>query len=331
MPGQDIRPGVSVTSMQQLELSVVAVPDPSLANELSDLLEGVARASGHPALDEQKRIALLRGASETADGTSGLIGVALARRAGHPDLVGCAPVTRTEQPPHYSVEVAVAPEVEDPRGTFDGLLHAAVGMVTGVGGGPLHLWIQEALPADDASAASQGFEPERDLFQMRCPLPLPNPRGPNGAGDTITTRPFRPGLDEEAWLVVNNRAFEGHPEQGGWELSTLLERESEPWFDPDGLLMLETEGRLAGSCWTKIHGSTQPPMGEIYVIGVDPEFHGRGWGRALTEAGLDWLAGRGLTTGMLYVDASNVAAVSMYRSMGFVVDHVDRSYIHLVD
>ena len=53
---------------------------------------------------------------------------------------------------------------------------------------------------------------------------------------------------------------------------------------------------------------TDPPMGEIYVIGVDPDFHGRGWGRALTQAGLAWLAGRGLTVGMLYVDADNVPA-----------------------
>jgi mycothiol synthase len=68
-------------------------------------------------------------------------------------------------------------------------------------------------------------------------------------------------------------------------------------------------------------------MGEIYVIGVDPDFHGRGWGRALTQAGLDWLAGQGLTVGMLYVDADNTAAVSMYRSMGFSDDHVDRSYL----
>jgi mycothiol synthase len=63
------------------------------------------------------------------------------------------------------------------------------------------------------------------------------------------------------------------------------------------------------------------------VIGIDPDFQGRGWGRALTEAGLDWLAGQGLTVGMLYVDADNTAAVSLYRSMGFTAHHVDRAYV----
>jgi mycothiol synthase len=84
---------------------------------------------------------------------------------------------------------------------------------------------------------------------------------------------------------------------------------------------------VAASCWTKVHAQADPPMGEIYVISVDPDFHGRGWGRALTRAGLDWLAHRGLTVGMLYVDADNVAATTMYRSMGFVEHHVDRAYL----
>lgn len=316
--------------MQANELSVVTAPDPALVGELSALFEHVARATGHPALDERKRIALFRGTSAGTDGNLNLIGVAIAREAGRPGLAGCAPVFGAPDPLRYSVELALAPTTEDPRGIFDGLLRTAVELVARHGGGPLHLWIQGASSADDAGAASQGFEPERDLLQMRCELPLPDATRRGGSGDTLTPRSFRPGLDEQAWLVVNNLAFEGHPEQGGWDLATLLEREAEPWFDPEGFLLWESEGRLAGFCWTKIHASTRPPMGEIYVIGVAPEFHGRGWGRALTQAGLDWLAGQGLTTGMLYVDASNVAAVSMYRSMGFHVHHVDRSYLHLV-
>ena len=62
------------------------------------------------------------------------------------------------------------------------------------------------------------------------------------------------------------------------------------------------------------------------MIAVDPRHHGQGWGRSLTVAGLESIARRGVTVGMLYTDATNEAAVALYRSLGFTVDHVDRSY-----
>lgn len=244
----------------------------------------------------------------------------------HPtaSLVGLAPVVGELSERHYAVEVVIDPDADHPAALADRLVEASVALVVRLGGGSLRLWSPEATTADDRRAARYGFRGERDLIQMRCPLPLD---AAHRRPARLTTRPFRPGADEQAWLYVNNRSFVDHPEQGHWDLAALRARLAEPWFDPRGLLLVEEDGRLAGSCWTKVHAASRPPMGEIYVIGIDPDFQGRGWGRALTEAGLDWLAGQGLTVGMLYVDAGNTAAVSLYRSMGFTDHHVDRAYV----
>jgi mycothiol synthase len=68
-------------------------------------------------------------------------------------------------------------------------------------------------------------------------------------------------------------------------------------------------------------------MGEIFVIAVDPAFHGRGLGRAMTVAGLQSLHQRGIELGMLYVDAANVPAVSLYYDLGFTLHHVQRAFV----
>ncbi len=316
---------------------MVEEPDAAVVEEITVLIDRVARATDHAAISEAKRLALLHvgpegsqhappGSPATASGEPRLLAAVVARDRAGGQLVGYAPVVGDAVSGQYAMEVAVDPAAANATALFDRVVAMACTLVADRGGRTLRLWISKASEADDERARAHGFQAERHLIQMRCPLPLTDPGRKSGTAP-IQTRAFRPGHDEAAWLATNNRAFASHPEQGHWDLTTLLEREVEAWFNPDGLLLLEVEGRLAGSCWTKIHADTHPPMGEIYVIGVDPEFHGRGWGRALTHAGLDWLAEQGLTVGMLYVDADNTAAVSMYRSMGFSDDHVDRSYL----
>jgi len=128
--------------------------------------------------------------------------------------------------------------------------------------------------------------------------------------------------DINQFVAVNNRAFSWHPEQSGLTAQAVRADMAQPWFDADGFRLHHIDGDLAGFCWTKVH--TEPePLGEIYVIAVDPEFHGRGLGKALTLAGLQWLAEHGLKTGMLYVESDNVSAVATYERIGFDVHRVD--------
>ena len=152
------------------------------------------------------------------------------------------------------------------------------------------------------------------------PLPL------DVAAD-LSTRPFRVGEDEQAWLEVNNRAFHAHPEQGGWSVDTLRAREKEPWFDPDGFLLHERDGRLAGFCWTKVHADARPAVGRDLRHRRRPRLPrprasaGRSRSRGWTTS-----PGEGITVGMLYVDDDNTAAVSLYESLGFTVHRTDRAY-----
>ena len=175
---------------------------------------------------------------------------------------------------------------------------------------------------DDARAAADGFTSTRDVLQLRRPLPL-------AESPSVPTRAFVPGsADEDAWITVNNRAFATHPDQSAMTPERLHDDLAADWFDPAGFLLHERDGRLAAFCWTKRHpaAGSDPAMGEIYVIGVDPDFQGLGLGRALTVAGLDWLAGVGETVGMLYVDATNTPARRLYERLGFELHHVDRVY-----
>ena len=278
---------------------------------VSELLDLAAEADGHRPLGEHQWLDLVEGRRH---GFAGLV----AWEPGHDHPVGYAQLTRGGT--SWALEFVVDPHHRSADGTIGhDLVQAAVGIVAEEGGGHLHLWVPKPTAEHDGVAEGAGLRRGRELYQMRRPLPVPEPF-------ELETRPFVVGQDEDAWLDVNNRAFAWHPEQGGWDVETLKSREAEPWFDPDGFLLHERDGRLAGFCWTKVHQEA-PPLGEIYVVAVDPDFRGQGLGRALVLAGLDWLARRGLDTAMLYVDASNRAAVRLYEDLGFTVDHVDRAYV----
>lgn len=279
---------------------------------VSSLLDAARSEDGHAPLGEHQWLDLVEGGRE---GFAGLV----AWRDDHDHPIAYAQVSRG--PSMWALEFVVDPHHRDTDGfdTARALLREAIAIVANEGGGHIHLWVPKPSNDTDEVARSVGLARGRELLQMRRGLPV-------GIPSTVPTRPFVPGRDEEAWLAVNNRAFARHPEQGGWNRETLDRRQQEPWFDPQGFLLHDEGGALAGFCWTKVHADHDPPLGEIYVIAVDPDHHGRGLGRGLVLAGLEHLAAQGLVTAMLYVDADNTSAVRLYEDLGFTVDHIDRAY-----
>ncbi|MFE4216589.1 mycothiol synthase [Streptomyces sp. NPDC056844] len=291
------------------EIETLDALTPEQADAVLALLGEAAGTDGRQAVSEQGRLQLRGGHREgvrhfllTVDGA----------------LAGYAQLEDTDPVEAPAAELVVAPAH---RGRGHGrALGAALLAATGK---RLRVWAHGGKSAARHLAQVLGLSLFRELRQLRRPLTdldIAEPVLPPG----VTVRTFVPGQDDAAWLAVNSAAFAHHPEQGSLTQRDLDDRKAEPWFDPEGFFLAERDGELIGFHWTKVHAEDE--LGEVYVVGIRPDAQGGGLGKALTAIGLRHLASRGLPTAMLYVDADNPAALSVYERMGFATHEVDLMY-----
>lgn len=188
----------------------------------------------------------------------------------------------------------------------------------------LHAWSFGDLASARALAAGLSYQPVRELLVMARPLTdLPDSDLPDG----VTIRGFQES-DLSELVRINARAFAHHPEQGGMTEQDFRDRMKEAWFDPEGLLLATRAAAdggetILGFHWTKRHDAS---LGEVYVIGVDPDHSGGGIGTALLHRGLHHLAGRGAKRVILYVEGSQRYVVRLYEATGFEVANRDMMY-----
>lgn len=303
---------------------------PALPGRVSgDVLALAVRAAGHDGVKPLSEQTVLQARRLPESVSSHETGVHLVVRNGpEGPVIGYGHVD-TSDPDAPSAELVVDPE------------HRRLG----VGGALLdhvlrrwpqvRLWSHGDLQDARTLYASRGLRVVRELWQMSRPLAgewadLPDrvelPEG-------LAVRPYRVGSDDEPWLAVNARAFADHAEQGRMSLADLQDRQHEPWFDPSGFLVVEDttdvdpegQARVAAFHWTKVEAD-HPETGEVYVVGVDPDYQGRGLGTAVTLLGLQHLRARDVHDVTLYVDGDNAPAIATYQRLGFERSAVDVMY-----
>jgi mycothiol synthase len=276
---------------------------------LDALFDLAAECDGHRPIGEHKYLDLVQ---PDPSGTDGIVGEV----DGSP--VAYVAIGHMAETNTCAMELALHPLHRDPA-TIHGIIGAGLERVRGVCGSRVRIWAFQ--PHIAAILEEMAFEEERELRQLRRPLPHPERLN---IQPEVHVEGFVEGRDEATWLAVNNAAFAGHPENGFWTMETLENRKRQPWFDADGVRMAWIGDELAGFCWTKRHDSD---LGEIYIIGVNPDHQRHGLGRTLMLEGMRSMSDRGMSTVMLYVDADNRPALALYDELGFRLDHVDRSFI----
>lgn len=294
--------------------------DQGALSQILALIDAATAIEGHAPVGEHK-------ASHLAVGARDWVGI-LALYGDQ--LVGYAH-TRWNPPggsPRMAAEVVVHPRWHD-RGVARHLLRETRAVLARAGGGLLYLWVHRVEDPMATLAFAMGFRIERELAFMARALTAPPPAASFPAG--VEVRSYRPDLDDAAFLAVNNAAFLGHPENGGWSAADLAERRALDWFDPEGLLLAWRGDELLGFHWTKWHGhdeepSAHDPVGEVYVLGIAPAAQGLGLGRALLRAGLAHLHAQGCRRVVLYVDNASAGARRLYTSEDFTTESLEVCY-----
>ena len=168
-------------------------------------------------------------------------------------------------------------------------------------------------PAAEAFCAKQGLSPGRKYWLMERPGRSVEPSlWP--AGTAI--RAFEDRERDLALFVdVFNRSWR---EQDHGFLVTVEDARqliANGSVDPAAIFLAEAGGEPVGFVRCARHAT----RGEVAVLGVVPEWRGRGLGRALLRWGTRWLLDRGAEPVTLLVDGKNDRALVLYRGEGFEV------------
>jgi mycothiol synthase len=171
-----------------------------------------------------------------------------------------------------------------------------------------------------AAAASARLAQTAELIQHRAKVD-PDVTAPSVPDDLVVRRV----ADGEAWeplARIHEVTTRGLFLRATDTADGLRERLAENHRQPYSVHVVEDPevvGQFVGMVATAAYRSSpgSPPVGEISLLGVDPDWRRRGLGRALAGHAMAALAADGVRTVMAYVDASNEPGTRLAAGLGF--------------
>ena len=215
------------------------------------------------------------------------------------------------------LDYAVSPLYEL-EAVLQALIKSALKRGKQLGAGVAHAGIPAIETAPAQVVSDLGFKPVRRFCDMRLNISDIDLEGADRVDWTYCY--FKAG-DEELLSDIQNRCFAGawgyNPntvEDIAWQLKV---RNS----CPEDVILALARGEVIGYCWTESECGREPTTGElkgrVYMMGVDSRYRARGLGKQLLRMGLLHLRNQGRELIDITVDTQNVAAVTLYSSLGF--------------
>jgi mycothiol synthase len=168
--------------------------------------------------------------------------------------------------------------------------------------------------------SKMGFSFIRRYLELR--LDLSKAHLPNLSKTTFTVRSLRKG-EEETLTQIQNRSFATTWGYNPNSSKDVIYRIGLPHCSLDDIIMAFEADKPIGYCWTRMNyredNAEEGGQGRIYMLGVDPDYRGKGVGMHVLAVGLSYLKSRGVRIVHLTVDGENKAARALYRTVGFEV------------
>jgi len=203
------------------------------------------------------------------------------------------------------------------RGLIKELVHRAISRAEELSVLTVHVNIPQDSQKVKYLLAEMGFTFVRRFLELR--LDFPKTDLLESSKIALRCRSLQPG--EEARLTdLQNRSFTGSWGYNPNTVEEIMVRVNLPNCSPGDIILAFDSDKPIGYCWTRINFWDNTPgqgTGRIYMMGVDPDYRGRGLGRQLLLVGLSYLRSKGLRRVELTVDSENQVACTLYKSVGF--------------